>query len=378
MNRAGQAPQHRVAYFISPHGYGHAARAAAVMAEMHERAPGVVFEIFTSVPSWFFHDSVQGPFEYHDCVTDVGLVQRTALAVDLSKTVQALDSFFPLDNHLVGSLAATLEQKRCALVVCDISPLGIAVARGAGIRSVLVENFTWDWIYEGYAGDAERLKPHIRYLRSLFGQADHRVQTAPFCVAHASDCTTAPVSRKPRNTTKTTRTRLGIETGAQLIMITMGGIPEDYGFLEELEKHDGWCFVIPGTGQSVEKRGNAILLPHHSPFFHPDLIGASDAVIGKAGYSTLAEVYHAGVPFGFIPRSGFRESDALVAYIGENMPSVALDEGTFQSGRWLDRLPELLALPRVQRSYWNGSDRVARFLLGLMDRKAKETQRPGR
>ena len=38
----------------------------------------------------------------------------------------------------------------------------------------------------------------------------------------------------------------------------------------------------------VEK--NLILLPHHSVFFHPDLVNASDAVVGKLGYSTLAAV----------------------------------------------------------------------------------------
>jgi len=30
---------------------------------------------------------------------------------------------------------------------------------------------------------------------------------------------------------------------------------------------------------------------------YPDLINASDFVPGKAGYSNLAEVYHAGEPF---------------------------------------------------------------------------------
>ena len=30
--------------------------------------------------------------------------------------------------------------------------------------------------------------------------------------------------------------------------------------------------------------------------FHPDLVNASDAVIGKAGYNTLAEVFYAGTP----------------------------------------------------------------------------------
>ncbi len=45
-----------LAYFISPHGFGHAARACAVMSAILERMPGVRFEIFTEVPRWFFVD----------------------------------------------------------------------------------------------------------------------------------------------------------------------------------------------------------------------------------------------------------------------------------------------------------------------------------
>jgi len=39
--------KNRIACFISPHGYGHAARAAAVMEALHLLDPGKEFEIFT-------------------------------------------------------------------------------------------------------------------------------------------------------------------------------------------------------------------------------------------------------------------------------------------------------------------------------------------
>ncbi len=63
----------RIAYFISPHGFGHAARAAAVMEVLSEIDTGVQFEIFTTVPSWFFQDSMSAPYAYHHLVTDIGL-----------------------------------------------------------------------------------------------------------------------------------------------------------------------------------------------------------------------------------------------------------------------------------------------------------------
>ena len=48
----------RIAYFVTPHGFGHAARAAAVMVALQEIDPAIQFDIFTQVPRWFFQDSL--------------------------------------------------------------------------------------------------------------------------------------------------------------------------------------------------------------------------------------------------------------------------------------------------------------------------------
>jgi hypothetical protein len=147
----------------------------------------------------------------------------------------------------------------------------------------------------------------------------------------------------------------------------MGGIPAAYSFLRELTEQNDIYFVIPGGSQSIVVRENLRLLPKRSDFFHPDLINASDAVIGKAGYSTIAEVYHAGVPFGYVTRSHFRESEALADYIKGNLNGVALGEDGFQDGDWIRYLPGLLSLPRIQRKEPNGAGHAARFIYALLD-----------
>ena len=111
---------------------------------------------------------------------------------------------------------------------------------------------------------------------------------------------------------------------------------------------------------------NLALLPHHSDFFHPDLINACDAVIGKLGYSTLAEIYHAGVPYGYIPRSTFKESEALEAFVKNQMNGCAISESQFQEGSWVSFLPEILALPRIKRDDLNGAVEAARFVCKVL------------
>ncbi|MEW6666178.1 MAG: hypothetical protein AB1512_13290 [Thermodesulfobacteriota bacterium] len=355
-----------VAYFVSPHGYGHAARAAAVMESLTRAASGKAeFHIYTKVPRWFFRDSVSGPFHYHPVLTDIGLVQQTPLQADLQETVNRLDRFLPVDVNKVEALARQIVRAGCRMVVCDIAPLGIQVARTAGIPSVLVENFTWDWLYGPYERLAPRMAPHIRYLKGLFRASDFHIQTEPVCRRQPVDLVTRPVSRKARMPAGEVRRRLDLPERASVVLITMGGIASVLPFLERLREVKGVRFLIPGGAKTIKHQGNLVLLPHHSQYFHPDLLAASDAVVGKVGYSTLAETYWAGIPFGFIARRSFRESGKLVSFIREHLAGLAIREEGFHAGTWISRLPELLSLPRIRRHDPNGADEVARFLIGL-------------
>ena len=212
-----------IAYFISPHGFGHAARACAVMGAIGELDPAIAFDIFTTVPRRFFDQSLDAPFTYEPLLTDIGFVQKTPLLVDLPETVRRLDDFFPVDQNRIDSLAAGIKAKGCRIVLCDISPLGILVAEKAGVPSILIENFTWDWLYEGYRGEMPQIGRHTPYLKNLFERADYHIQTEPACLKSTADLTTYPVSRKPRISRKEVRESLGISGNRKMVMITMGG-----------------------------------------------------------------------------------------------------------------------------------------------------------
>lgn len=112
---------------------------------------------------------------------------------------------------------------------------------------------------------------------------------------------------------------------------------------------------------------NLILLPTYSEFFHPDLVNASDVIIGKAGYSTIAEVYYAGLPFGFVSRPTYPEHGPLADFIGNEMSGVVIEETEFQSGDFALHLEHLLDMPRIQRSEPNGAEQIAEFLMDLLE-----------
>jgi hypothetical protein len=358
-----------IACFISPHGFGHAARASATIEAVGTRLAPCHFEIFTTVPSWFFADSLSVPFSWHSVTTDIGLVQENAFTEDIEKTLENLNTFLPFNPALLADLAEQIHHKQCRLILCDIAPLGIAVGLKSGVPSVLVENFTWDRIYAGYPSVAGIMAHHITYLRRIFDKADYHIQTEPVCFRDSADLTVGPVSRGFRTSAPVVRQQLGIPDAKKVVLITTGGIPERHGFLDKLKQCTDTTFILPGSSRSPEVYDNLVLLPHRSVFYHPDLVNASDAVVGKVGYSTIAEVYAAGVPFGHAARYPYPESPGLVDFISKQMRSIAISEADFGSGRWLAILPKLLELPRQPREVSNGSEQIANYICKILENR---------
>ena len=87
-------------------------------------------------------------------------------------------------------------------------------------------------------------------------------------------------------------------------------------------------------------------------------------LIGKAGYSTVAEAYRVGIPFGYVPREKFREAATMAKFIRAALGGFEISSADFESGRWIARLPDLLALPRLTRREPNGAQQIADFVLG--------------
>ena len=365
-------PTRRIAYFVTPHGFGHAARACAVIEALAERL-ALELELFTTVPEWFFAASLRVPFGYHAVRTDVGLAQRDAMDEDLTATVRELDAFLPWPAELVDGLTAAVRERGCEAVLCDVAPLGIAVAHGAGLRAALVENFTWDWIYESYLDREPRLAPHAAELGRWFAAADLRVQTEPVCRPWPGAISVAPVARLPRRERQDVRRELGLEPGQRAVLVTMGGIPWDYAAMVAgggprlPGRSEGVVLVVPGGAPERRDLPWARLLPFHSELYHPDLVAAADAVVGKLGYSTLAECWCSGVPFGFVPRESFPESPVLAAAVMEGEAGVAVPASALGGASW-DWLEAVLALPRLDGGRCRGNADAAAAIVEWLGR----------
>lgn len=317
------------------------------MEALYRRRDECRFDIFTRVPHWFFKDSLPPCFQYHDLLSDVGLVQRSPLEINLEATLEALDAFLPFSKEDIDTLAETVARLDCRAVVCDIAPLGIAVAKAAGIPSILVENFTWDWIYETYVDCRPRFQKAIDYLAPQFQAADVHIQTDPICSARPWAARLFPISRPARKSVEEVKALLQIPRGAPVILVAMGGVGTQHRFLPQLKRRKETYFILPQEIPYAKHEANLVHLPQRSGFYHPDLVQAADLVVGKVGYSTLAEVCHAGKAFGYIPPEGNRESASLAAYADAFAQGTAISPSAFESAEWLEDLDRLLELPKM-------------------------------
>jgi hypothetical protein len=260
-------------------------------------------------------------------------------------------------------LCDRLRRLGCGVVVCDISPLGIAAASRLGLPSVLVENFTWDWIYEGYEDRCPELQSHAWVMRRMFSAAQLHIQARPVCVPVPDALQVPPMSRPPRTPPSVVRRRLGVPEDEAMVLLTMGGLGWDYRSIEGLADHGRVRFVVPGGGSSARRVGRLHLLPFRSRFLHPDLVNASQVVVGKLGYSTVAEAYHARAAMLFIGRPDFRESAILEDFVRSAMPSAAISREAFVDGTWLGDLDRLLGESPPLDERANGAAEAAAAIL---------------
>lgn len=360
-----------LAFAVSSHGFGHAARTSAIIEALLESRPDLRIEIFTAVPPWFFTDWLpsNARLRVHEISVDVGLVQDDPLTIDLPASVARVRDLVDRAPALIADLAARFLDVDADLVIADIAPVALEAAARAGRPSILVENFTWGEIYDGIAkasrasideasndeasidrqlGAASTLAALGRVFEGWSARATLRIQATPHCRRVADSLTVPVVGRRTRQPASETRAALGIPAEADAVLMTMGGIPwhgapATAGLAREEPESPYW--IVAADVPSHTRLGNVVLLPHRSAFFHPDLVAAADVVVAKLGYSTLAETAIASRALAYVPRPDFPESDHLEAWATRHLETARVEPADFASGS-----PSSSRVPGVSRT----------------------------
>jgi hypothetical protein len=357
-----------VVFYVSGHGYGHATRQSALIAEIARRRPDLALIVRTSAPEWLF------PQEAERLTVDVdpGLVQPDALDIDLPESLRRHEAFAAGWDAAVEREAAFLEERGAVVVVCDVPPLGVAAAARARVPAFVVSNFTWDWILDAYAEDDGRW----RGICDLYSHAYARAEALLRLPMHGEfegfqrviDCPLL-VRRSPLSRAQA-REKLGLSGDPRpAVLVSFGGIG-----LRTVEGTDAgtdaalarWVFVGWGA-KPAGLRADWVGLPDREPQAHVDAMAACEAVLTKPGYGTFAEAAAHRTRALYVPREGFIEIPALVRGLESLGFGRPLSREDFFAGRWAGALEALLAAPVSWPSPpLDGAARVAELVLNAL------------
>lgn len=143
----------RVAFYISNHGFGHAARNIPIIESLLEQDKDLCIEIKTgSNLIDFMRQSLMNydlRIVYHPMNTDLGLILKPGtMKVDKEVLLQEIKKFISTWDVLIEQEKDWLTENKVDLVVSDIVPWIFKSGRLAAVKSIFISNFTWVEIYK--------------------------------------------------------------------------------------------------------------------------------------------------------------------------------------------------------------------------------------
>jgi hypothetical protein len=337
-----------LAVYVSGHGYGHATRTAEVLRAVREMAPRLRIAVATSAPAFLFEGVVAPPLELRRVTGDVGLAQTDALLIDEAGTVAAWRAFMTGWDERVAAEARWLREENARLVLGDIPPLAFAAAAAAGVPSVALGNFSWDWVYAHLSRRLPQLAAAARWAAAAYAAAE-RLFRLPFAgdLSAFRRIEDVPlVARRPQLTKDEARRRLGLDQ-RPAVLLSFGGIGLPGLRLAAFGGLVRYQFVQTGERGGGQQPPNVRVLDGPQlgalGLDYPDLVGAVDVVVTKPGYGIVSDCIGARTRIVYTERGDFPEYPLIVAEMPRYLPAVHVSNADLREARIAGALERVLA-----------------------------------
>lgn len=345
--------------YVSGHGFGHATRLCEVLAAVRARAPALPIAFVGTVPERLVRRAVSPPLTVRHQQVDVGLVQRDALAFDEPATAAACAAFEATWEERVEAEVAYLRAQGARAVLGDIPALPFEAAARAGLPSLALGNFSWDWIYRHLAPRQPSLATSAARAAAAYATVGLLLEL-PF----AAGLTAFPVrervglvARRPRVERREARRRLGLD-GRPAALVSFGGIGLPGLSRAALERDAGIRWLLPD--ELPEERLTGLDLDY------PDLVGAADVVVTKPGYGIVSDAIGAGTRLVYTERGDFPEYPVMVAELPRWLAAVHLSNTELRAGRVGAAVRRVLELPMPAPPPLDGAAHAAERVLAAL------------
>ncbi|HZK54099.1 MAG TPA: glycosyltransferase [Desulfosporosinus sp.] len=352
----------RIAFYISNHGYGHAARNIPIIEGLLEQDENLCIEIKTGRNLIDFMKqsliNYRSRIVYHPMSTDLGLILKPG-SMDVYKEVLLREV-----KKFISTWAVRIEEERKWLlqnkidcVVSDIVPWIFKSARLAAVKSVFISNFTW-----------------VENYKELFEEDVY--QEYLHCYQEADLALVYPLAGEIKGYFKVTK-----EVG-----LSCRSFNEEK--IQQIKDKYHMPIVFVSVGRSVELEGDIDVgeLPYQFIFTEgikligrntellpidtentQDYIKGADTIITKAGWGTVAEALCAQTPILVLRRDNVVEDRVTLRKLVELQIALPITMEELNANSIAELLGQLKVRNEnyrdLSRRYSNGSSEIAEQLL---------------
>ncbi|XP_051151499.1 L-arabinokinase-like [Andrographis paniculata] len=350
------------AYYVTGHGFGHATRVVEVA--RHLILAGHQVHVVTGAPDYVFTGEIKSPRLFlRKVLLDCGAVQADALTVDRLASLEKYSETAVVPRaEILATEVEWLKSIKADFVVSDVVPVACRAAAEAGIPSVCVTNFSWDFIYAEYVMAAGHHHRSIVWqIAEDYSHCEFLIRLPGYCPMPAfRDAIDVPlVVRRLHKSREEVRRELGFGEDVKLVILNFGGQPAGWTLKEEYLP-DGWICLVCGASESATLPPNFIKLPKDA--YTPDAIAASDCMLGKIGYGTVSEALAYKIPFVFVRRDFFNEEPFLRNMLEFYQCGVEMIRRDLLTGHWKLYLEHAVSLKPCYKGGINGGEVAAQIL----------------
>ena len=324
-------------YFCSSsHGFGHAARDAAVLQQLRRLRPEWTLVMSSGLPPPVLQLLLGDPaIQQRPCQWDVGMVQADALGVNRAATLTALKQLEQTLPSLIEAEASWLRsQGQPVLILGDIPPAAAALAQRLKSPLVWMSNFGWDDIYTPLGASFRRF---AEGAGEAYGCGDLLLR-CPFDLPMnwgLPERRIGLVSGTPRALPVDLEAVLN-RLQVPLVLVGFGGL----GLSLQAKLFQLWPnhhFLLPASAMALQQPElaavpNLTVLPDG---LRPlDVLGRCSRFLGKPGFSSFCEAMVHGVGLHVVERSGFAEASVLMDGLQRHGQHRCLSRLELEEGAW--------------------------------------------
>jgi L-arabinokinase len=355
----GISTKHSIAYYISAHGYGHGVRSGQIIRAANALYPQLTIHIVSDLPFSFLTNQIgnesnalrRGSF-------DVGMVQLDSIRVDIDATLKRVKQLYDRRAEIVSQETDFISKNCIELVVADIPAIPIEASAMAGIPSLAIGNFGWDWIYSEFLRKDGRWRQVVEAIRREYAMTDLLLRL-PFCenMNAFPNIEDIPLVASPgKNRRSEITTLMGCDPAKKWVLLSFTTLDWN-GEAVSRVMQDSDCEFFTVLPLEWPDSGIHALNREQVPF--SDVIASVDVVVSKPGFGILSDCIVNQKPLIYAERRDFLEYSILETAIRKYLRYVRISAVDLYRGDLRSSLDLLWQNPVPSARVSRGGDQIA-------------------